>query len=144
MMMLAPPSAEQADDTRKAALAILSKLQPKKAWDACYKLELSRQCPIERRLVVLERGVNFFVLSLEALGCQTFHSCEGHPRGFYVAFRAPSVILAREIAGAGYFSVELAKPADTYSIHLCDASALGGWDHSLRGAAAAWMTKLLP
>lgn len=34
----------------------------------------------------LEKGVTFFVLWLESLGCKTKYSCEGHPYGWYVLF----------------------------------------------------------
>lgn len=56
----------------------------------------------------LDPGVNFFVLALEELGAKTQFSCEGHPKGFYIAFEAP-LELAVEIAQLQKFSVEIWK-----------------------------------
>ena len=56
--------------------------------------------------VTLEPGVTFFVEMLELFGAKTLPSCEGHPRGFYVTFRAP-LDLARRIAKYGCFTVEV-------------------------------------
>jgi hypothetical protein len=145
MVLLAPLSLDQADVVRAKARAALKKLRPPKAWDACARLEVLRYSPIERCSMPMEPGVKFFIMALEALGCQTFHSCEGHPLGFYISFRAPHVDLARQIARMGYLSVELEKAEDTYTLRMGDCSAKlpGGRESVLRGAATAWMTGLL-
>lgn len=54
----------------------------------------------------LDRGVNFFVESLERLGAKTLYSCEGHPRGFYIMFDAPYSVAWR-VARAGFFTVSI-------------------------------------
>ncbi len=146
MQMLPPLTASEAVKVQREAAAILRKLTPEKAWDACCKLKLTRCCPIADEMVPMEPGVNFFILALEALGCQTFHSCEGHPVGFYVAFLAPGERLARKIVQTGYFNVDLGKPENTYSISLSDYNVThipNGRKMSLRGAASAWMKSLL-
>ena len=45
------------------------------------------------RLVELEPGVRIFVLTLEAVGATSVMSCEGHPDGFYIGFKAPYELL---------------------------------------------------
>jgi hypothetical protein len=54
----------------------------------------------------LDPGVNYFVLMLDQMELPTTYSCEGHPDGFYVAFKA-SYGRALEIKQAGFFSVEI-------------------------------------
>ncbi len=81
----------------------------KSPWDAARKRVLVRYDRITQRNVVLERGVNFFVEALERLGAKPFASCEGHPTGFYVAFRGPASLAVR-IADAGWFCVAI-RPA---------------------------------
>lgn len=78
-------------------------------WDRACRLKLVRVNPVFRDSEVLDRGANFFVLALEALGATTRFCCEGHPTGFYVAFES-SYELAQEINSAGYFTVEISGP----------------------------------
>jgi hypothetical protein len=76
-------------------------------WDAARKEKVVRYDYREEG-EILDRGVNFFVLTLEQIGARPRYSCEGHRNGFYIAFRAP-YRLARRIAGVGFFSVEVVK-----------------------------------
>jgi hypothetical protein len=68
-------------------------------WDKYYLFSLIRNCP-DRKIkspFILEGGVNYFILKLESLGLKTLWSCEGHPGGFYITFKAPYKI-AKEIS----------------------------------------------
>jgi hypothetical protein len=75
-------------------------------WDAAAKNEITRPGHHTKKLQAIDRGVNFFVYSLEALGAKTLSSCEGHPDGFYLMFRAPQRIALR-LNKSGCFSVKL-------------------------------------
>lgn len=97
----------------------------------------------------IDRGVNFFVLALEALGAAPRASCEGHPTGFYIVFDAPYA-LALEIQRIGYMSVELTREAGVWrmDLHLNEAGIqnLAGrkFDEQekarlLRTVATAWL-----
>lgn len=55
---------------------------------------------------VLDPGVNFHVLTLQALGAETYFSCEGHPNDFYVMFSS-RVDLALQLRACGYYTVAL-------------------------------------
>lgn len=68
--------------------------------------DVARERSLVRDGQTLERGVNYFVEKLESLGCKTYWSCEGHPKEFYIVFRAPYKI-ARRICACGYFKVEI-------------------------------------
>ena len=96
---------------------------------------------------ILEPGVTFFVMALEALGAQPKYSCEGHPHGFYVAFHA-SYELAIRIARVGYFTVELSRQ-DYWAIRHSSASEQAHSterekNRALEWAAAAWVKGLFP
>ena len=67
---------------------------------------IAAQRVISRDGYDLDPEVNFFVESLEAIGAKTLYSCEGHPQGFYVLFKAPYQV-ARNIASLGYFNVSV-------------------------------------
>lgn len=101
------------------------------AWDEAYDLKVYRGGE------KLDPGVKFFVLMLDQLGLPTYFSCEGHPSGFYVTFRAPYEI-ALEIQRTGYFSVEI-EGEDYWSIrqHYRGENKTDG----LRWAADAWEKK---
>ena len=112
-------------------------------WDAATRLRLLRSD--YRPGEILELGVNFFVLALQALGTKTQYSCEGHPYGFYLTFHA-CYPLARQIQSGGYFSVEI-EGENYWSIRHNDRSA--PWSERkkrqmLRWAAQAWVNKLFP
>jgi hypothetical protein len=100
---------------------------------------LSRDMP----KCVLERGVNYFVLALEALGATTLWSCEGHPTGFYIMFHA-DYRTALNIARAGYFNVELDSRMNCFALRLYERMSKSGkfTDRTrcnrLRAAALAW------
>jgi hypothetical protein len=78
-------------------------------WDAAKALSVVRGYGIYKP-AELEPGVKFFVLMIEQLGGETCYSCEGHPSGFYVMFKAPLKV-AQRIDRCGYFGVELSKHA---------------------------------
>jgi len=118
------------------------------AWDRCAAAPLQRRSPLSGEMEPIDPGVRFFVLALEALGAVTRFSCEGHPRGFYVAFNAPYA-LALEIKHAGYFSVEV-EGDDLWSVRMTAGDYLGPpWTKQrkadvLRSAAEAWMRNFGP
>lgn len=85
--------------------ALMAAVQVEDPWRACQGIRITRSSPTAGR-EVLDPGVNFFVLMLEHLGATTTYSCEGHPRGFYVAFRA-GYELALRINSCGFFTVEI-------------------------------------
>jgi hypothetical protein len=86
--------------------------------DAC-RLTLTRYNALSVAYygVALDPGVNYFVLQLERLGCETIYSCQGHPTGFYVLFIAPDDA-ARRLVESGYFDVHLCKEPSRYSLRL--------------------------
>jgi hypothetical protein len=112
-------------------------------WDVAAATPLTRQSTLLCKPQVIDPGVNFFVLALEALGATLQFSCEGHPKGFYVLFAA-SYELALEIRNAGYFSVEVEGPG-TWSIRkLSDEYSRAEYAEKdkawlLRSAADAWL-----
>lgn len=89
-----------------------------RTWAAATKLKLIRSGPdgFIYQNETLEPGVNFFVLALEQMGVQTEYSCEGHPNGFYIVFKAP-LRTAQKIRNCGYFNVEL-EPAGRWSLRI--------------------------
>jgi hypothetical protein len=83
-------------------------------WDEARKLKLTRGNHLDEPAVI-DRGVNYFVLKLEEMGCTPVWSCEGHPDGFYIVFYGPDHV-ARAIAAIGIFNVELQDSG--YSLRL--------------------------
>ena len=80
----------------------------KRPWDAARKLSIVRYDYREEGEVI-DPGVNFFVLTLEALGARPKYSCEGHPEYFYIMFKAP-FRLAQEIARISHdYHVEISS-----------------------------------
>lgn len=121
--------------------------KPLNPWDACMTWDVARGNRSEPPSQ-LEPGVKFFVVMLEQMGCSTTYSCQGHPDGFYIAFTAPEPV-AREIAGCGYFTVEVERTPGAYLLNL-QGNELAGvrkgipWtnddrERCLRGAAEAWV-----
>lgn len=112
-------------------------------WDRARKLRLSRKepGPLGDRFII-EPGVNFFVAMLEQIGCVTYFSCQGHPKGFYVNFRA-TYSKAVKINQCGFFSVDISSP-QVWNMHLDDDEAFYGkitrskHERTLRWAADAW------
>lgn len=113
----------------------------------------SRKQTLTRGGEKLDPGVNFFVEALERLGATTSYSCEGHPKGFYVAFQA-TYDLAVAIARSGFFNVEVGKGEGEFTIRLGSneagfAATFGKpWNERekrqcLRHAAEAWDRNLL-
>ncbi len=93
--------------------------KPTDVWTRCCDLKVRRKDVRSKKLCSLDRGVNFFVLMLEQLGCKTRYSCEGHPSSFYIIFAgAPSV--AARIAECSYtiFRVEVEGEVNLFSIRL--------------------------
>lgn len=111
-------------------------------WDRACKKTVKRLNPLSMKMETLEPGVNFFVLSLERLGLQTFFSCEGHPKGFYIVFDAP-VWMARLIHSAGYFRVEIERD-ELWSLRLSEIEMNDEHDknRTLRWAAESWKQHL--
>lgn len=94
---------------------------------------------------MLEPGVNFFVLVLEMMGATTHFSCEGHPRGFYIVFRAEYPV-AVMLHSWGFFNVEV-EGSSRWSIRLPHVKTHADRRRVLQLASKAWtagMTKLLP
>lgn len=49
------------------------------SWRGAKSINVIRQSPCGLYpLAILDKGVNYFVLALEKLGCSTHYSCEGH------------------------------------------------------------------
>ena len=116
-----------------------------KTWREAAKLKLYRQSPLpfDHKPELIDSGVNFFVLKLEELGALTCFSCEGHPNGFYIMFKAPQT-LALDIYSCGFFTVELAgKNYWRLSIHRPEVD-----EHTrrkiLNWAAQSWAKRFGP
>ena len=69
------------------------------SWTDAKKLKLFRSSPCHLYNEILDNGVNYFILTLEKLGCKTLYSCEGHfhkkhyaPQ-FYISFYASTRII---------------------------------------------------
>lgn len=115
-------------------------------WNRAATVQLQRVSSLTGSLELVDRGVTFFVLALEALGAVTKFSCEGHPTSFYVAFEAPYA-LAERIHSAGFFRVEV-EGTDYWSIRRSEASSEPGKPYTdadkkrvLRWAAEAWLKR---
>lgn len=111
---------------------------PDTPWDKARGHVLSRANGYPKpEIDKLDRGVNYFVLMLEKLGCRTHWSCEGHPNGFYIVFTAP-YSTAMMVKSPGYFSVEI-EGKNRWSLRINHPF---GSDRErrrcLRWAAAAW------
>jgi hypothetical protein len=123
----------------------MRKLHP---WDAAQSTVLIRHDAETVQDTQLEPGVNFFVLMLEQLGATTRFSCEGHPDGFYVVFES-SPELARSIAHAGFFTVEIWEGEADYAMRISEhlfERYVGPWNdparkEHLRLAAARWVER---
>jgi hypothetical protein len=124
-------------------------------WDKAAALSVRRIDPLGGESVLIDPGVNYFVLMLNQLGYRTFFSCEGHPEDFYISFEAPYQGMF-PIADAGYFSVELSPPkwhygrGDNWNIrlHIREIPRGSSPEKSkvdrLRGAASSWEETLGP
>lgn len=110
------------------------------AWDRARKRLLKRKSP-DGELVSLERGVNYFVESLERLGARTLYSCEGHPDGFYILFEAAYPV-ALLLQSAGFFSVEI-EGVNRWSIRKrYQAASVRDHYRTLRWASKAWEKRI--
>jgi hypothetical protein len=109
-------------------------------WTRAGKLEIQRMSPLTGQLQNIDKGVNFFVLALEALGARTEFSCEGHPTGFYVLFTAPyELVLA--IKAAGYFGFEV-EGTNRWSIRLNEyRPALKPYSETDKKQTLKWATE---
>ncbi len=116
------------------------------AWDVSKGLKIIRYDHEHNREVVLETGVNFFIMALEHLGAPPYFSCEGHPTGFYIAVDA-SYELMRKVEACGFFHVEIARSLTTpvtFCIRLREGiDTSEARDEVLRWVATAWVTGLL-
>lgn len=125
----------------------MSSTKSKNPWVQACKLSLVRNSDTEDGTwppETLDPGVNFFVLALEELGAKTNFSCEGHPKGFYIAFEAPYE-LAVEIREACQLSVEIWKK-NTWTIRnvYSENNTPNGYtdyqrQEALRYAATRWV-----
>lgn len=106
-------------------------------WDKARRRALWRWNSCLGKRQRLEPGVNYFVLALERLGCRTFQSCEGHPRDFYIVFKAPYRTALR-IHRFGFFSVEIEREHDLWSLRVDSSRGPGTMVDCLRWAAEAW------
>ena len=117
-----------------------------RAWDVSKGLELTRYDHSQEGEVILEPGVNFFVMALENLGATTYFSCEGHPTGFYIAVKAPYKLMCK-VEACGFFHVEISRSTGApvnFCIRLREGiDSIETRDEILRWAATAWMTGLL-
>jgi hypothetical protein len=111
--------------------------------------DIARRMTVVRGGETLDPGVNYFVEKLESLGCKTYYSCEGHPGGFYVVFRAPYNV-ARAISAVGYFNVEIENTMgrrnrrNLWSLRLGPVTSEDDRDVSLRYASEDWESSLKP
>lgn len=136
-------------------------------WSKARTRVLKRASGCSGKPIKLDRGVNYFIMALEELGCETYHSCDGHgfAERFYIMFRVPRYEVAERIAAVGYFRVELqGDPPKTFRLGLgrsWDIKKVKGyqnryrsvpiktakgrkkaWSQTLRWAAEAWEKKL--
>jgi hypothetical protein len=117
-------------------------------WDRARKLKVIRGNHFYEPELI-DRGVNFFVLMLERLGCTPIWSCEGHPTGFYIVFNGPHRT-ARLIAACGFFDVELVSSGYKLSLKRLEwhaASRSRQWTNReknklLRLVAEEWVDRL--
>jgi hypothetical protein len=110
-------------------------------WRSAMGLDMIRRDPNGKEHV-LEPGVKFFVLALEALGVQTLYSCEGHPRGFYVMFRG-TYRLACKVAESGILTVRIVQNGIHRSrTWLVDLPYLRGKPTALSQVSILWMRDL--
>ena len=92
----------------------------------------------------LEPGVKFFVLMLEQAGCETMYSCEGHPGGFYIVFRAPNYRRAFDIDRCdSVFTTELDHRELVFRLSLMVAEhGDTSWDDDKRCRRLSYLAKL--
>lgn len=89
------------------------------SWEKAKKLTLIRSSPCGiYSQEILDKGVNYFILALEKLGCKTHYSCEGHfsknkyTPELYIVFDSPrSIILCIRQMVLGICKLE--KESDT-------------------------------
>lgn len=49
------------------------------SWQNAKRLNVSRRSPCGGYpMSIIDKGVNYFILALEKIGCKTMYSCEGH------------------------------------------------------------------
>jgi hypothetical protein len=113
---------------------------PLTPWDTFCKQKLEAFDRVHRKIVTLEPGVNFFVAVLNYLGAETAFSCEGHPAGFYITFKAPYKT-AQSVNSFGFFTVEI-EGANYWSMRLSQIKTQKKCRQILRWASEAWTTKL--
>jgi hypothetical protein len=93
----------------------------KNVWDKARQQVLTRRESGAGAEEQLDPGVNFFVLALESVGATTLSSCEGHPKDFYISFRAPYETAYMIKSWAGGFTVEIEREPDTWRLSLMAA-----------------------
>jgi hypothetical protein len=107
-------------------------------WDDAARLS------IVRGGMILDPGVNYFVLMLNQLGFPTIASCEGHHRGCYVVFQATyNEALRINSASQGWLGVEIAAE-DSWALRQPFVPGEKERVDGLRWAADAWGENLGP
>lgn len=108
---------------------------PVKPWDISCKHVLVRNGH------KLEKGVNYFIEVLEQLSCPTYFSCEGHPDGFYIIFRAPYK-LACKINNCGFFNIAISSSMGTGNTNnLWNMSIRPDLDKDSKTALLRWASE---
>lgn len=100
------------------------------SWEKAKKITLIKSSPCGTYTQEkLDKGVNYFILALEKLGCNTYYSCEGHfsknkyVPDFYIVFDAPkSIILCLKQMLLGIFTLEK-ESEDEWSLRISFDSA---------------------
>jgi hypothetical protein len=109
-------------------------------WEAAGKIPMTR--PYGKGVEALEPGVRFFILALNYLRCETQHSCEGHPNGFYITFTS-AYPMAQMIDNMGYFDIQI-EGKDYWSLRQHHGrTSERDKARGLRLAAASWAKTLL-
>jgi len=81
-----------------------TKVQKLNSWEKAKELNIIRSSPCGLYCnEILDKGVNYFILALEYMGCITQYSCEGHfgqknkvPQ-FYISFKVPNRNIVKQL-----------------------------------------------
>jgi hypothetical protein len=115
----------------------------KRPWDEARKLKIMRYGHSKNEPA--DPGVNYFLLVLEELGAKPKTSCEGHPYGFNILFKA-SFEVAIAIQMVGYFDISFSS-MNCERPQWCRMTLPDSWvderekTQTLRQAAAAWKSE---
>ena len=109
---------------------------PTSLWAKACKRQIYRTDLFGKRHL-MEPGVVFFIEWIEKLGGTTSFSCEGHPRGFYIAFNG-SYQLACRIAACGFLSVEVWADGQWRLAIGSEMHVAGAWTDENRRRVLSW------